>query len=45
MGVDEATAGNSVRISLGVPSTQQEVHHIASQLVEGAKKLLAGQAE
>jgi cysteine desulfurase len=39
MGVDEDTAGNSVRISLGVPSTEEEVRHIATRLVEGARKL------
>ena len=39
MGVDEATARNSLRISLGAATTEADVRHIAKRLVEGAKKL------
>lgn len=40
MGVDEATASGSVRISLGLPSSEAEVRQIAKRLTEGARRLL-----
>lgn len=40
MGVDPETALRSVRVSLGIPSTEAEVRQIAKRLVEGAEKLL-----
>jgi cysteine desulfurase len=42
MGVSEADAGNSIRISLGLPTTSAEVEAIARALVQGAQRLLAG---
>lgn len=39
MGVDKQTALRSIRISLGVPSTESEVREIASQMIAGVEKL------
>jgi cysteine desulfurase len=41
MGVDETTAMNSVRISLGTPTHEPEVREIAQSLIRGGEKLLA----
>ncbi len=41
MGVRPQDAGNSIRISLGRPTTDAEVDLIARALVEGARRLLA----
>jgi len=41
MGTDPDTAARSVRVSLGLPTTEADVHHIADRLVAGARKLLA----
>jgi cysteine desulfurase len=42
MGVPEADAGNSVRISLGQPTTEDEVDAIAADLIAGARRLRGG---
>ena len=42
MGVGSSDAANSIRISLGVPTTAAEVSAIATALVDGARRLLAG---
>jgi len=39
MGVDTEVAARSVRISLGMPSTEADVRHIAKRLIEGARRL------
>ncbi len=39
MGVDETTAMRSVRISLGQPTLEADVRHIAKRLIEGAVTL------
>lgn len=41
MGVDDETAMRSVRISLGIPTTEAEVREIAKQMIAGGKKLLS----
>lgn len=40
MGYDDLDAGNSIRISLGHPTTSVDVQIIAEELTAGAKKLL-----
>lgn len=40
MGLDETTASRSLRISLGVPSTAEEVEIIAQRMIEGARRIL-----
>lgn len=39
MGVDPETAARSIRISLGVPTTEAEVRQIAKRLADGAERL------
>jgi cysteine desulfurase len=39
MGVSAELAKNSIRISLGKPTTEADVRHIARRLIEGAAKL------
>jgi cysteine sulfinate desulfinase/cysteine desulfurase-like protein len=40
MGVSPETAARSVRISLGMPTTEADVRAIAKRLIDGAKRLL-----
>lgn len=41
MGVPEKDAANSIRVSLGRPTTNEDVDHIATRLIDGARKLLS----
>jgi cysteine desulfurase len=39
MGVDKADAGNSLRLGLGLPTTQEEVDRIVAEVAAGAARL------
>jgi len=39
MGLSEKDAANSLRVSLGRPTTNENIDHIATRLIDGAKKL------